>query len=66
MSRCKKFRIYSIKAGIRLREDDYLLYKDGVLQTAVAKRFAVGSFSASRGARSAANDPNFVNNFYER
>lgn len=51
---------------MRLREDDYLLYKDGVLQTAVAKRFKVGSYSNSKGARSAANDPNFVSNFYER
>ncbi|EJW81282.1 ImpB/MucB/SamB family protein [Wuchereria bancrofti] len=56
----------SVKAGIRLREDDYLLYKDGALQTAVAKRLAVGNFGASKVAQCAANDPNFVNNFYER
>uniref|UniRef100_A0A0R3S1Z2 DNA repair protein REV1 n=1 Tax=Elaeophora elaphi TaxID=1147741 RepID=A0A0R3S1Z2_9BILA len=62
----KKLHIYSVKVGIRLREDDYLLYKDGEVQTGVAKRFAVGSCSALNGARSAANDPNFVSNFYER
>ncbi|VBB25927.1 unnamed protein product [Acanthocheilonema viteae] len=56
----------SVRLGVRLCEDDYLLYKDGALQTAVAKRFAVGSYSALKGARSAANDPNFVSNFYER
>ncbi|VDK68599.1 unnamed protein product [Onchocerca ochengi] len=61
-----RWLIDSIKAGIRLREDDYLLYKNGVLQTDVAKRFAAGSYSASKAARSAANDPNFVSNFYER
>ncbi|VDK74849.1 unnamed protein product [Litomosoides sigmodontis] len=56
----------SVRIGIRLCEDDYLLYKDGVLQTAVAKRFAVGNFSSSKGVRNAANDPNFMSNFYER
>lgn len=56
----------SVNAGIRLREDDYLLYKDGALQTAVAKRLAVGNFGTSKVAQCAANDPNFVNNFYER
>uniref|UniRef100_A0A1I7V6I9 DNA repair protein REV1 n=1 Tax=Loa loa TaxID=7209 RepID=A0A1I7V6I9_LOALO len=58
----------SVRAGIRLHEDDYLLYKDGALQTAVAKRLAVGSYSSPKEgcATSAANDPNFVSNFYER
>uniref|UniRef100_A0A915PWG2 DNA repair protein REV1 n=1 Tax=Setaria digitata TaxID=48799 RepID=A0A915PWG2_9BILA len=56
----------SIGAGIRLCEDDYLLYKNGVFQTAVAKRFAADNQNTSKGARNAANDPNFVRNFYER
>ncbi|CAG9536581.1 unnamed protein product [Cercopithifilaria johnstoni] len=55
----------SVRIGTRLCEDDYLLYKDGV-QTSVAKKFAAENYSALKGARSAANDPNFVSNFYER
>ncbi|VDN36397.1 unnamed protein product, partial [Gongylonema pulchrum] len=61
-----KWIIDSIKAGTRLREDDYLLYKNAEFQAAVAERFGVNNSANSNVARNAANDPNFVSNFYER
>ncbi|VDN03848.1 unnamed protein product [Thelazia callipaeda] len=51
----------SIDAGIRLHESKYLLYESGT------KKLAVNyGASTSKAAQSAANDPNFVNHFYER
>ncbi|VDD91797.1 unnamed protein product [Enterobius vermicularis] len=52
-----------IKAGERLPDEGYLLPKEGGLPRAVAAALAD---SRSASARNAANDPNYINNFYQR